>query len=107
VIGMLRMRVPMQALDCLSMPACTGSVLLVIAVFVQTGSSSAAWNTLIICAVLLAINTIVTPATAKILRRRERGYWKLLPGDGAVFVPTISENPNRYNRAAPLFFGKL
>jgi multisubunit Na+/H+ antiporter MnhG subunit len=87
VIGMLRMRVPMQALDYLSVPACVGSLLLVAAVFVHTGSSSAAWKTVLICLLLLGVNSIVTHATARALRSRESGYWKLLPDDGAEFVP--------------------
>ena len=90
VVGMLRKRVPMQALDYLSLPACSGSLFLVAAVFVHTGSSSAAWKTVAICLVLLAINSIVTHATARALRSREMGYWKLLPNDGAEFVPTDS-----------------
>jgi multisubunit Na+/H+ antiporter MnhG subunit len=99
VIGMLRMRVPMQALDYLSLPACSGSILLVAAVFVHTGSSSAAWKTVAICLVLLAINSIVIHATARALRSRESGYWKLLPGDGAEFVPAGSRGPNyRYDQ---------
>jgi multisubunit Na+/H+ antiporter MnhG subunit len=99
VIGMIRMRVPMQALDYLSLPACSGSILLVAAVFVHTGSSSAAWKTVVICLLLLAINPIVTHATARALRSRESGYWKLLPDDGAEFIPAGIRGPNdRYDQ---------
>jgi len=91
VFGMLRMREPAQALYYLSLPACTGSTLLVLAVFVHSGSSLAAWETLFICFILLAINSVVTYATARAFRIREKGYWKLLPGDGAEFVPRKRE----------------
>ncbi len=102
VVGMLRKRVPMQALDYLSLPACSGSILLVAAVFMHTGSSSAAWKTVAICLVLLAINSIVTHATARALRSRERGYWKLLPNDGAEFVPAGSHGSNpHYDQVVP------
>jgi multisubunit Na+/H+ antiporter MnhG subunit len=47
VIGMWRMREPMQALHYLSLPACGASVCLVIAVFLKTGSSQASWKTLL------------------------------------------------------------
>jgi len=88
VFGMLRMRNPTEALHYLSLPASFGSTLLVIAVFVHTGSSLAAWMTLFICFVLLSINSVVTYATARAFRTREKGYWRLLAStDGAEFVP--------------------
>lgn len=76
VIGMWRMREPMQALHYLSVPACLGSFLLAIAVFVQTGSSQASWKTVLICLVLLAINSVVAHATARAFRTRELGHWE-------------------------------
>ena len=53
VLGMWRMREPMQALHYLALPVCGATVFLTAAVFLQTGNSQAAWKTLLICLVLL------------------------------------------------------
>ncbi len=87
VLGMLRMREPMQALHYLSLPACLGSVLLTIAVFVETGNSNTAWKTLLICLSLLAVNSVVTHATARAFRTRQLGHWEPRPGDPVEIVP--------------------
>ena len=92
VFGMLRMREPTRALHYLTLPACFGSMLLVLAVFVHTGFSRYAWKTVIICLILLTVNSVVTYATARAFRSREKGRWKLLPGDGAEFVPPDCES---------------
>lgn len=86
VVGMLRMREPMQSLHYLSLPACVGSVLLVVAVFIETGSSNVAWKVLLISAALLAANSVVTHAVARAFRTRELGHWEPLPGDAVEFV---------------------
>ena len=86
VLGMWRMREPMQALNYLSLPACGATALLTIAVFLQTGNTQAAWKTLLICVVLLAINSVVTHATARAFRSRELGHWQPRPGDPVEFV---------------------
>ena len=88
VLGMLRMREPMQALHYLSLPACIGSVLLTIAVFLETGNSNTAWKTLLICVLLLAVNSVVTHAIARAFRTRELGHWEPRPGDPVEFVPS-------------------
>ena len=80
-LGMLRMREPMQALHYVSIPACIGSVALAGAVFLRTGNSQASWKTLLICAVVLGINSLVTHATARAFRTRELGRWEPQPGD--------------------------
>lgn len=85
-IGMWRMREPMQALHYLSLPACAGSVLLTAAVFVRTGNSQASWKCVLICVVLLAINSVVTHATARAFRAREVGHWEPHPEDGVERV---------------------
>lgn len=90
-IGMLRMKEPMQAMHYLSLPACAGSVLLIAAVFVETGSSQASWKTVLIGGVLLAFNSVVTHATARAFRTKEVGQWQPRPGDGAEFVPRESK----------------
>jgi multisubunit Na+/H+ antiporter MnhG subunit len=86
VLGMWRMREPMQALHYLSLPACGAMTLLTVTVFVETGSSQASWKTLLICLIFFAINSIVTHATARAFRSREIGHWQALPGDEVEFV---------------------
>ncbi len=81
VIGMLRMREPTPALHYLALPATIGVVALTAAVFVETGPSSAAFKTLLIAAVLLAINSVVAHATARAFRTRELGHWEPRDGD--------------------------
>ena len=90
-LGMVRMREPMQALHYLSLPACLGSIALVLAVFLRTGNSQASWKTVIICLVLLAINSVVTHATARAFRTRDLGHWEPQPGDGVERVPKTQE----------------
>jgi multisubunit Na+/H+ antiporter MnhG subunit len=91
VLGMWRMREPMQALHYLSMPACGGAVFLTAAVFLKTGNTQAGWKTLLIWLVLLAANSVVTHATARAFRTRELGHWQPLPGDPIEFVRDRSE----------------
>jgi multisubunit Na+/H+ antiporter MnhG subunit len=86
VIGMWRMREPMQALHYLSLPACGATVALTAAVFFQTGNSQAEWKTLLICFIFLGINSVVTHATAQAFRSRELGHWQPRPGDPMEFV---------------------
>ncbi len=91
VLGMWRMREPMQALHYLSLPACGATVALTAAVFFQTGNSQAAWKNLLICLILLVINSVVTHATARAFRSRELGHWQPLPGDPVEFVRDRSD----------------
>ena len=86
VLGMLRMREPVQALHYLSLPASVGSVLLTAAVFIATGSSQASWKMVMIAGVLFAINSVVAHATARAFRIRELGHWKPQPGDNVEWV---------------------
>ena len=81
VLGMWRMREPMQALHYLSMPATVGGFTLAIAVFVTDGANQAFWKTLLIAFILLATNSVVTHATARSFRARELGHWEPLDGD--------------------------
>ena len=84
-LGMIRMKEPTQALHYLSLPA-VGSLLLTAAVFVQTGSSQASWKTLFIAIMLLAVNSVVTHATARAFRTRALGHWLPRDGDPIEFV---------------------
>lgn len=105
VIGMLRMREPTQALHYLGLPACIGSPLLTVAVFVATGNSSAAWKTLLICLLLLLANAVVTHAIARAFRARELGHWQPRPGDPFEYTPTLAahraQNASRAASALP------
>lgn len=87
VLGMWRMREPTQALHYLSLPASLGAGFLVAAVFVATGSSSAAWKTVFIAAVLIGTNSVVTHATARAFRKRQLGHWQPHREDGVEWVP--------------------
>jgi multisubunit Na+/H+ antiporter MnhG subunit len=84
-IGMLRMREPMQSLHYLALPA-MATVPLAAAVFVATGNTQAAWKSVLIAIVLLAINSVVAHATARAFRQRELGHWEPLSGDPIEFV---------------------
>ena len=86
IIGMWRMPEPMQALHYLSLPASAGATFLVIAVFLEEGSSQISWKTLLIALVLLAINSVGAHATARAFRARELGHWEPLDGDPIEFV---------------------
>lgn len=88
VIGMVRMREPMQALHYLTLPATVGVAALTVAVFVDTGLSSISFKTLLIAFILLAINSVVTHATARAFRTRELGHWEPRDGDPIEFVPS-------------------
>lgn len=85
VAGMLRMRYPTQALHFLALPA-AGSVLLTAAVFLQTGSSQAAWKSLFITLMLLGVNSVVAHASARAFRTRQLGHWEPRDGDPMEFV---------------------
>ncbi len=86
VLGMWRMREPTQALHYLSLPAAVGVIALTVAVFLSQGSSQASWKTLLICFILLAINSVVTHATARAFRTRDLGHWEPREGDPIEFV---------------------
>jgi monovalent cation/proton antiporter MnhG/PhaG subunit len=88
VIGMLRMREPMQALHFLTLPATVGLIALTLAVFIQTGLGSTAVKTLITALILFAINSVVTHATARAFRTRQLGHWEPRDGDPIEFVPS-------------------
>ena len=86
VLGMWRMRKPMQALHYLGLPTSAGATFLVIAVFLEQGSSQISWKTLLIALILFAINSVGAHATARAFRARELGHWEPLDGDPMEFV---------------------
>jgi multisubunit Na+/H+ antiporter MnhG subunit len=86
VLGMWRMREPIQALHYLALPVWGATIFLTAAVFLQTGKGTAGWKTLLICLVLLAINSVVAHATARAFRVRALGHWQPRDGDPIEFV---------------------
>jgi multisubunit Na+/H+ antiporter MnhG subunit len=86
VSGMWRMKEPIQALHYLSLPATAGAILLTIAVLVSQGLGQAFWKTLLIAAILMASNSVVTHATARAFRARELGHWEPIDGDPMEIV---------------------
>jgi len=86
VIGMLRMREPMQAMHYLGLPASLGVTALTGAVLSETGLGSTTFKTALIAVVLLAINSVVAHATARAFRTRELGHWEPRDGDPVEFV---------------------
>jgi multisubunit Na+/H+ antiporter MnhG subunit len=97
VVGMLRMRTPTQALHYLTLPATAGIFALTIAVFVESGVSSTAFKTLLIAFILLAINSVVTHATARAFRTRQLGHWEPRDGDPIEFVPSTHHPATEVN----------
>jgi monovalent cation/proton antiporter MnhG/PhaG subunit len=85
-LGMWRMKEPMQALHYLSLPATAGAILLTIAVGVSQGLGEAFWKVLLITAILIATNSVVTHATARAFRARELGHWEPIDGDPMEMV---------------------
>jgi multisubunit Na+/H+ antiporter MnhG subunit len=86
VLGMWRMREPTQALHYLSLPATAGSLLLAVAVLISQGSRQTFWKVVLIAAILLASNSVVTHATARAFRARKLGHWQPRDGDPMEFV---------------------
>jgi len=97
VVGMLRMREPMQAMHYLGLPASLGVTALTGAVLSETGLSSTTLKTALIAVVLLAINSVVAHATARAFRTRELGHWEPRDGDPIEFVR--KENGRQENKS--------
>jgi monovalent cation/proton antiporter MnhG/PhaG subunit len=86
VLGMWRMKEPMQALHYLSLPATAGAILLTVVVFISQGIVQGFWKVVLIALILLATNSVVTHATARAFRSRELGHWEPLDGDPMEIV---------------------
>jgi len=86
VLGMWRMKDPLQALHYLSLPATAGTILLAIAVFVSQGIAQGFWKAVLIAVILLATNSVLTHATARAFRARELGHWEPIDGDPMEIV---------------------
>jgi monovalent cation/proton antiporter MnhG/PhaG subunit len=86
VLGMWRMKEPMQALHYLALPATAGAILLTVAVLLSQGIGQAFWKVLLIAAIVLATNSVVTHATARAFRARDLGHWEPIDGDPMEIV---------------------
>ncbi len=86
VVGMWRMREPMQALHYMSIPASVCGVALTLAAFLETGSSQIAWKTVVVALLLFGINSVGTHAAARAFRARELGHWEPRDGDPIELV---------------------
>lgn len=86
VLGMWRMKEPVQALHYLSLPATAGAILLTIATLLSQGIAQSFWKVLLIATILLATNSVVTHATARAFRARELGHWEPRDGDPMEMV---------------------
>lgn len=73
VLGMWRMRKPIQALQYLALPATIGMGCLALAVLLQTGFGSTFLKSVAIAFVLLGINSVVAHASGRAFRIREAG----------------------------------
>lgn len=86
VLGMWRMREPIQALHFVSFPATGGVGALTLAVLLWGGMDQAFWKTLLIGFILFSFNSVVAHATARSFRTRELGHWEPREGDPLEFV---------------------
>jgi multisubunit Na+/H+ antiporter MnhG subunit len=65
----------------MAIPGAFASVTLTIAVACRTGASQATAKCAAIAIVLIAINSVVTHATAAAFRMRDLGHWEPRPGE--------------------------
>ena len=77
--GMLRMRDAYQKMHFMAPPASLAVGLIVIAIFLQQGMKPESFKALFIAVVLVAMNTVVTHATARAFRIGEMEGWRALP----------------------------
>ena len=80
---MLRMKDEYQMMHFMSPPASVSVILITVAIFLQHGSKPESFKAAFITVVLLAMNSVVTHATARAFRIREiRENWT--PQDGEM-----------------------
>jgi multisubunit Na+/H+ antiporter MnhG subunit len=85
---MLRMKDEFQMMHFLSPPASVSAILVTIAIFLQQGRKPVSFKALFIVAVLLAMNTVVTHATARAFRiRQTREFLELQEGQEVPVLP--------------------
>lgn len=85
---MLRMRDEYQMMHFMGPPASVSIVLLTIAIFLHQGAKPESFKALFICGVLIAMNTVVTHATARAFRLRAVRNWRPREGEEVPLMPT-------------------
>jgi multisubunit Na+/H+ antiporter MnhG subunit len=86
--GMVRMRTPLQSLQYVTLTIGAAMVLLAAAVLFDVGVNSNTVKVGLMAAVMLAINPVVTHASARAFRVRQLGHWEPRDGDPIEFVPS-------------------
>jgi len=85
---MLRMRDEYQMMHFLTPPASLSVILITAAVFLQQGRKPESFKALFIVVVLVAMNTVVTHATARAFRIRQvRDSWQPTEGQEVPVLP--------------------
>jgi multisubunit Na+/H+ antiporter MnhG subunit len=85
---MLRMQDEYQMMHFLAPPASVSVTLITIAIFLQQGHKPESFKALFIVMVLVAMNTVVTHATARAFRIRQvRDEWQPLEGQEVPLQP--------------------
>lgn len=84
--GMVRMRTPIQALHYLALPSAIGAALLPLAMLCAAGWSIATVKAALIAFFLIATNSVVAHATARVIRVRRTGHWEAREGDRIEFL---------------------
>ncbi len=84
---MLRMKDEYQMLHFMSPPASISAILITIAIFLQQGRKPESFKAAFVVAVLLAMNSVVTHATARAFRIRSMDARHPLPGAEVPIAP--------------------
>ena len=93
VLGMMRMRDPVQRMHYIAPPASVSAVLLTIAIFLQDGMKPESFKALATTLVLIGMNTAVTHAAARAFRIADNKDWKPERGEEVPIRP--SDEPVR------------
>lgn len=91
-IGMMVMGDVLDALHYLAPVTTVGTFALLAAVVITEGAGQATMKTILICVVMLLINSVLSHATARAYRVRDKGDWKPQTGEqieGIQNVPAL------------------
>lgn len=85
-LGVMVMRDPLQRLHYVAPPATLSAVLITVAVVLDQSQKQAWFKTLLVTVVLCLMNAVVTHATARAVRIRDRGHWRASPDERIPIV---------------------
>lgn len=85
-VGVLVMKDPYQRLNYISPPTTLGALLITAAVFLDEPQKQAGLKTLLTTVVLIAMNGVITHATARAARIRELGRLRVEPSERIPLV---------------------